>query len=546
MTRTPGGVITDSPSPGYDLATSPWVVAHGCDLLESPVSLGLKDVLLRAGGLVDVELPLPPASAMLWRVLVVITARASGLDEAEDKEEWQDRRCDLLGAGALDADAVEGYFAAHADRFDLFHPERPWMQDPRLRTECPKPSGVNKLAWGRTAGQNQVWLGGHHNDLAPRPLGAAEAAWHLLATLGNGPSGRCSARVVRGRNEANVTAGPLRGTVSYHPVGRTLFESLILNIPYPGDAERAHDLAPWERPDLDDPLGLPPAPEGPAAMLMGQARHAVLLEPSPDGSEVVDAWVTWARRERVETPLDPYLIYQPTKEGRLYARPADADRAVWRDLDALLRHGDTRGRRPNILDDCTQQSGVPAEILNGARLRGFGFDQDGQTRDRQWFAATTPEVLRWLAERDEEGTERVRTLRRIGLARASAEALGRRLDNACKDAWKAANSPGGGGPRTDTGSGPWARPAASRYWSRAEAAFWDIAHDRSTSGYTRGAAGPGNAFNLAALAAYDQVTGPYCERPRVARVVERFRSTLFDNWQPARAQKDTRTKEVGA
>ncbi|GAA3729715.1 CRISPR system Cascade subunit CasA [Spinactinospora alkalitolerans] len=472
---------------------------------------------------------------MLWRVLALIAARVTGLDEADSPKKWQQRRLQILKDGGLTPEAVDDYFARHPDRFDLFHPERPWQQDPRLREQCPKPSGVNKLAWGRTAGQNQVWLGGHHHDLDPQPLTPAEAAWHLLATLGNGPSGRCSARVVNGRNEANVTAGPLRGTVSYHPLGRTLFESLVLNIAYPGD-DAEPDLAPWERPDLNDPLGLPEEPIGPAGTLVNQSRHAVLLQPSPDGSSVVDAWVTWAWRERGTAPLDPYLIHQTSKEGRIYPRPADADRAVWRDLDALLRHGEDGRYRPALLDMCTVRTGVPAEVRDALRLRAFGFDQDGQTRDRQWFTATTPAVLRWLEERDEDSTENARTVRRIGLARKAAEALGRRLESAFKDAWKASNSPGGGS-ATETGAGPWVRPGVSRYWSSAEPVFWDIAYDRDTTGYAKGAPGPGNAFNLLALAAYDEVTSPYCDRPRVAEVVERYRTSLFDHWTPTTAKK---------
>src|SRR5690606_34019413 len=176
-----GGAIPSPPS--FDLTTAPWLVVRGRDVLSAPEMLGLRDVIVRSHELADVELPLPPASAVLWRMLALITARITGLDQApgkNPKSRWQARRARLLSEGRLDPAAVDAYFAEHAGRFDLFHPERPWLQDPRLREECPKSSGVNKLAWGRTAGQNQVWLGGHHHDLDPRPLDTAEAAWHLL------------------------------------------------------------------------------------------------------------------------------------------------------------------------------------------------------------------------------------------------------------------------------------------------------------------------------------------------------------------------------
>lgn len=522
------------------MALEPWLIAQRLGPGAGPDTLGFRELFVRAHELSDVHTPLPPASAVLWRVLALLTARITGLDRVEpgssQERTWLRHRRRVLDDGRFSPESVDRYFTEHADRFDLFHPERPWCQDPRLRGECPKTSGVNKLAWGRPAGQNQVWLGGHHHDSDQHPLEPGEAAWHLLATLGYGPSGMCSARVVRGRSERNVTAGPLRGSVSYHPLGRTLFESLILNIPYPGGG--IPDPAPWERDRLNDPLAVPEEPTGLAGTLVNQSRHAVLLGPSPDGSHVVDAWVTWAWRERgAEPPLDPYLIHQTSKEGRVYPRPASAERAVWRDLDALLDEGAEGRYRPTLLDRCTARSGVPGDLRDALRLRAFGFDQDGQTRDKQWFTATTPAVLRWLQERDEDATDSARTVRRIGLSRKAAEAVGHRLGTVLKDAWKASNSPPGGSP-TESGSGPWLHRGTSRYWSSAEPVFWDIAHDRDTTGYTKGAAGPGNAFTLLALAAYDEVTGPYCDRPRVAAAVEQHRGALFSRWTPTTKKQE--------
>src|SRR5690606_24904554 len=108
---------------------------------------------------------------------------------------------------------VKHYFDAQGSRFDLFDPERPWLQDPRLREECPQPSGINKLVLGRPSGQNQVWFA-HFTDLDPRPVPAKEAAWWLIAQLYYGPSGLCSAREVRGKKFRNSLAGPLRSVLS--------------------------------------------------------------------------------------------------------------------------------------------------------------------------------------------------------------------------------------------------------------------------------------------------------------------------------------------
>ncbi|MEU3140892.1 type I-E CRISPR-associated protein Cse1/CasA [Nocardiopsis alba] len=509
-------------SPSYDLTERPWLPVRAADGTPAP-AVGLRELLCRAHEFSDIELPIPPASSQLWRVLTLLAARVSGLDIATEIGDWYRTRRRVLDAGAFDRDRVEAYFASFPDRFDLFHPEYPWSQDPRLLKQCAKSSGVNKLAWGRTAGQNQVWLGGHHHDLDPVPLPPDEAAWHLLATLGYGPSGRCTSRTVDGRSEANSTAGPLRGTVSFHPLGRTLFESLIVNIPFDGDSEDEVgdvEAAPWERDTLPDPLGTPRESTGLAGTLLNQASHAVLLVADPGGDKVVDAYVTWARRDRPVPPTDPYLIHLLSKKGQRYARPADATRAVWRDLDSLLSEDTQDGFRPELLDRLTSRTHLPGDLYRALRLRAFGFDQDGQTRDRQWFTATTPAVLRWLEDSADTSEEAIAARARIRLTRRSAESLGSRLKSALTDAWKEGNSPSGGAGRTDTGTGPWLRRGLSRYWAEAETEFWRIAMDTE-------AKGPGITFSRLALAAYDEVTDPYCSRPRMAAVVERHRRALF-------------------
>ena len=517
-------------TPSFSLSTRPWLPVRSSDGSPDP-PVGLHDLFTRAHVLSDIELPFPPASAQLWRVLTLLTARITGLDSAESLDDWYRQHAKVLDQGHFPEASVADYFSIWEHRFDLLHPERPWSQDPRLREQCSKSSGVNKLAWGRTAGQNQVWLGDHHHDLDPVPLSPDEAAWHLFATLGYGPSGRCTARKVGERSEANSTAGPLRGTVSFHPVGRTLFESLVLNVPFPGEEDEPGDVepAPWERDELPDPLGAPQETTGLAGTLLNQASHAVLLVPSTDGTQVTDAYVTWARRERPVPPTDPYLIHQTSKEGRRYARPADASRAIWRDLDSLLLENDQERFRPELFTYLTGRTRLPVELRKALRLRAFAFDQDGQTRDRQWFTASTPPVLRWLEDSTYTSEEGAAARDRIRLTRQSAEALGRRLQRSLTDAWKESNSPTGGASRTDTGTGPWLRRGLARYWSTAEKEFWRLAMDPEVRG-------PGIAFSRLALAAYDEVTSPYCSRPRVAKVVERHRGALFS--RPAASRTD--------
>ncbi len=465
--------------------------------------VGLRELFRHAHELEDLAVPVPPAAAGLLRILYALTARVTGLDS---RAGWSDRQLDVLDGGRFDPRAVEAYFDRFADRFDLFG-ERPWMQDPRLARECPKPSGVNKLVFDRPAGNTQVWFG-HHTDTAPVPVGSAQAAWYLVAQLYYGAPGRCTTRAVAGQQFANMTAGPLRGAMSYHPLGRTLFESLIAGIPSPEDSARWDDRCPWERDDLPDALGRPGQLTWPGAMLTARYRHAVLLVPAADGREVVDAYLTWAWRHPPEDYPDPYVVHKRSKAGTWYQLHADGSRAVWRDVDALLADYEDDSRRPGIMTDWAD---LP--IAEHVRVRAYGFDQDSQAKDRQWFTASTPPVLQWLSEKDPEAAHGIRQ------AHQQAEMLARRLDSVLKAAWREmVHVTGGERPPP----GPWAAAACDYYWPRAESVFWTHI-ERRTFDTTRA------AFLDLAHQAIEHAAGEHSSR-RVVKAV-----TAAHRWLSTRA-----------
>ena len=512
----------------FDLLTRPWIPVRFSGT-EPPGDVGLAELFLRAHEIADITLPVPPAAAGLWRVLCLIASRITGLGDLDTLDgilSWKRERCEAFAAGRFEPRAVEMYFAAHAAGLDLFHPDRPWLQDARLSAQCPTSTGINKLVIGRAAGNNLVWLS-HHTDLAPRPVPAAEAAWYLLAWLYYGPSGKITPRTVGVTTESNMTAGPLRSRISFHPLGRSVYESLIAGIPYPGRYEDGTDpdLAPWEDTEAADPLGIPPNRAGLSGPLTGRFRHALLLTPSPDGTQVTDARITWAWRKPSPEIHDPYLIYQTAKNKTSeYARYAQLERALWRDLDALLLHdtGSGTARQPAVFTGLP--GSTPLEVAEALRVRAFGFDQDGQPVDRQWFTGSTPPVL--SMQETEGAAPRYRYGYDVRVTREAAERVGSDLRNAIRRAWAAINDPGNGQgkARTDAGQCPWLAPVLARYWAGAETAFWQMVNRRE---FTY----PNNAFIQVALAAYDEVTGQHARRgPRVIRALERARGGILSSW----------------
>ncbi|WP_439681767.1 type I-E CRISPR-associated protein Cse1/CasA [Embleya sp. MST-111070] len=485
----------------FDLVTRNWIpVRWAAGATHEGTVVGLRDVLHHAHEIEALEFGPPPALSALYRVLYALAARVTGLDGSED--DWDGLREERLDKGHLDKDEVDRYFAEHPGRFDLFG-ERPFLQDPRLRAQCPKPSGLNKLVFGRPAGNNHVWFG-HHRDGDPRPLDAEEAVAHLLMWIYYGPSGRCSSRTAGATTAADVSAGPLRGALSYHPEGATLFHTLMAGlIPPARFLDVDEDKCPWEK-DLDNPEEAPPRTPGPCSSWTDVGQHALLLVPDATGTQVVDAYATWAFREK-RPRTDPYLIWQISQAGNPYARPADSARALWRDVDALLLKdplGSNQARRPAVFDTVYETDGTEA-----LRVRALGFEQDGKTKDVQYVSGTTPAILDLLKPGESHRA------REIGTLRVAGEMYGFRVTLAVKRAWATILN-------EKMGPCAWAEEAAALYWPEAEREFWSRMHERKYEGAWR-------SFRVQAEAVYDRVTARAPRTAAAAAAIERARSTLY-------------------
>ncbi|MGW4378963.1 type I-E CRISPR-associated protein Cse1/CasA [Kitasatospora sp. NPDC004531] len=506
------GVAVSGVPAVFNLIDEPWIPVRWLAGLpplveggERPGAVGLRRLLLDAHEIEEIAVGLPPALAGLYRVLAAITARVTGLDE-RGPGLWGARRERVQDEGRFGAEAVGAYLDRYWHRFDVFDAVRPFLQDPRLAQQCDasNTAGVDKLVTTRPSGNNHAWFE-HVAAGAPVLPETAEAVLHLLVWHYFGPSGRCSSRTVGQVKAADAKAGPLRSTLSYHPQGASLFETLLANLVEPGgQVRREEDLCPWEQAELNDPLGVPARVQGPCSSLTGRSQHALLLVPDGDGRRVRDAFITWAWREKVAREGDPYLIWQLSKEGNSYPRPADSGRALWRDVDALLLSelpGESRPRRPEVFR-------TAPEVSEWLRVRALGFEQDGQAKDVQFVDASTPPVL-GLSERRAPDSAAL-----VGKLRAVGEMYGRRLELAVKKAWQEFTD----APKLKDCA--WAVDAGARYWPAAEAEFWDRFGRRDFDG-------AGVVFRRLAEEAFEAVTARAVVSVRGARACEAARIELY-------------------
>ncbi|WP_202470102.1 type I-E CRISPR-associated protein Cse1/CasA [Streptomyces sp. SID2888] len=457
----------------FSAADDPWIDVRTGRRYDQ---VGLRALFLDAHRIDDLALPHPPAASALLRIAVAVTARITGLDDPElTASQWNALRRSRLAEGRFDPDAVHAYFDQHA--WNVFDPLRPWLQDPSLRTQCDHSTGINAFVPGRPAGNNLAWFSPHGHHTA-EPVPTAEALQILLIHHYYGRAGTGTPRTLDGVTSKKQTSGPLRSSVSFHPLGRTLHETLLAGVPaFTGDDQPPDaDACPWEK-------AAPPGPQGtshrpvtwPGGQLTGLSRHAILLVPGHDGTTVTDAYITWATQQPKPITTDPYLAYRFTPKRKNVARRrsihrADASRAWWRDLETLLLAPDEHGthRRPAIFDTLND---LPEPARRSLRIRVHGFDQDSSKAvDRQWYTAITPPLLNWTQEHDPVIAQRIAECCR------EAEQVAQQLATVAKQAWDTAT-------HSRTTQPPWANRALTRYWPKAETVFRRLLEDPDTAAH---------------------------------------------------------------
>jgi CRISPR system Cascade subunit CasA len=343
--------------------------------------LGVRDALTGAAGITEIAGDSPVETLSLHRLLLAILHRA--INGPKDIDEW----ALLWDAGAFALATLEPYLAKSRGLFDLFDPERPFMQARNPATGRDTP--INKYTLGLSAGNNPT-LFDHTLDSAPKPRSPAESARFLLGLQLYGFAG------LSGLGE-NFKDGPLTRYASLMPVGRNLFETLMLNlVPYDPDNEEpfpssGNDAPSWElndQPAIDRPRGY-------LDYLTWQSRSVKLLPEELEGAVVVKAYrIALGRELRPATPpFYPGLVYTKSASKKPGA-PAysilkfDQNKALWRDSTALFESLPARraGKRLdgfNFLADLTVEGKLPRGFRPDFAVLGL-CTEPGQQKVYYW------------------------------------------------------------------------------------------------------------------------------------------------------------------
>ncbi|NYI03450.1 CRISPR system Cascade subunit CasA [Allostreptomyces psammosilenae] len=316
------------------------------------------EALLDAHRFRDLVVDLPTQKpALLRQLLLPIVIDAIGLPA--DRAEW----AAVFAAGRFTdehRDRITNYLGSHRHLFDLFSPVEPFGQVADLHTAKNETKGAALLVATAATGNN-VPLFSSRTEADPLELTPAQAAHWLLhthcwdtASIKTGVVG--DPQVKSGKTTGNPT-GPLGQLGVVLPVGRTLFETLMLNLPAEGKPApddlpqwRRRDRAgePWKTRSVATPAWQTRNPTGLLDLLTWQSRRIRLFpEQTTDGIRVSRVIVAAGDRLEQIPDIEPHTawIIDPPSGAKKKAggaarlprpRRHQPGKAAWRGLEALL------------------------------------------------------------------------------------------------------------------------------------------------------------------------------------------------------------------
>lgn len=355
--------MSDAAASGYQLLEEPWI--RVLDLQARERSVSLREVFAEAHELDRLAGELPTQDFAVLRILLAVLYRA--LDPREQRDPcgaWGE----LWRAERLPMDRIDPYLEQWRDRFDLLHPSAPFLQTPDLRTAKGEWKALDILV---ADSDDDGALFTMRSRLDAIPLDEA-ARWLIHAHafdysgIKSGAVGDDRVKGGRGYPLGVGWCGWLGGTWLE---GRSLRETLLLNLVLKREQRSARDVPPWELDPMTSAARNPEevGPFGQVSLLSWPQRRIRL---HAEGNRVTGVLITNG------DPLD-YTI-QHTRElmsGWRYSDPQSKkakavrympqtlspERALWRGLASFLPATD---REMIARKDGRVPKALPAGVLD--------------------------------------------------------------------------------------------------------------------------------------------------------------------------------------
>jgi len=339
----------------FSLLQEPWIPLIANDGTHDLGSL--RDTLLRPAAWQRIGATNPIEALALYRLLLAICHRGIGPGDTEDRaallENWPSQ-------------SLEDYLDRWTERFDLFHPERPFLQAPDLAEAGLKPVPWTRLAPARSSGAERI-LWDRSLDAHPEAITPAQAAVTLVTYLQFTPGGLV--RALR----SSAEQGPACGLLLTLPTGSTLQETLALSLAPQTEDDHKLDRASWEKaaPTIEALKTKDSATKplrGPADRYTWLSR-ALLLTP---GAAITHLFCGAGLAPALSSTPDPMSAVVSGKKGSFPLKLRE-DRAMWRDFHVLTGDRSKGSEPPRVVSAAAsirllQDDYSPLPLLTGGLL----------------------------------------------------------------------------------------------------------------------------------------------------------------------------------
>lgn len=326
----------------FNLVDEPWI---SCASRDGTLKMGLRDLLINAHELREIESNNPLTVVALTRILLALVHRA--IDGPRKEREW----IDLFTSGRFPAERITAYFQKFFNRFDLFSDTYPFYQTGGLSILDSKgnesPVSVATIMLERASGNNKT-LFDHTTDNTPVELTPEQAA-HALITNQMFALGGLNKKTTNyfGFQQSYLNAAMVSG-IFIALSGESLFETLMLNLLLPEShklgAGGKDDKPVWEREDRGGDKAK--VPNGYLDFLTCKCRHLRLL-PESNGKTITVSKLHIAQGEAFPEITNPaFMRKKNSKTEEWYYPQLNPSRLVWRDSTALFSFDPGTDNRP--------------------------------------------------------------------------------------------------------------------------------------------------------------------------------------------------------
>jgi CRISPR system Cascade subunit CasA len=325
----------------YNLIDEKWIT---CASRDGTQKMGLRDLLLNAQHLREIESPNPLIIAALLRVLLALIHRV--LDGPRQHKDW----VSLYSSGKFPIDRFDEYFNTYRARFDLFSETHPFYQTAELTNldaqKNASPISAATIVMELASGNNKT-IFDHSTDDIPPELTPEQAAQYLIT---------CQCFALGGLNkkttnlfgfqQSYLNASMVSG-IFIALSGESLFETLMLNLLLIGSHKlggNSEDKPVWERDGLEGDKAR--VPNGYLDYLTCKCRHIRLLPEKKNGAIIVSK-IHIAQGEAFPDVTNPAFMRKKNQRTQeWYCPQLNPARLLWRDSTALFSFEQENDYRP--------------------------------------------------------------------------------------------------------------------------------------------------------------------------------------------------------